>query len=123
MQEIADSGVCDVQAEAYSDGCECEINIRDIVWGKAMADGEYDMFEKIMNGEATVHDYSYFAEALEYWQQRIGTWARPDATTNSQSEAGELFASGQVALYYTEIKKVVEMIRNREATKIILNMD
>lgn len=100
MQTIADSGVCSVSAEAYSDGCECDINLRDIVWAKAVADGNNDMLEKIMNGEATVRDYPYFAEALEYWQARIGSWARPDATTNSQSEAGELFASGQAALYY-----------------------
>ncbi len=100
MQTIADSGVCDVAAEAYSDGCECDINLRDIVWAEAVANGDTDMFEKIMNGEATVHDYEYFADALEYWQARIGDWARPDATTNSQSEAGELFASGEVALYY-----------------------
>ena len=44
-----------------------------------------------MSGDKTVHDYPYMKEALETWARRIGNWARPDAVSNKQTDANEIF--------------------------------
>ena len=87
-------------AQWYADGASVDIEMRPIVWTKALANGDNDMFEKLMNGEKKVTDYPYFAEGLEVWGQRIGNWARPDATSNSQNDANEAFVSGQAGMLY-----------------------
>ncbi len=90
----------DPWAQWYSDGASVDIEMRPILWTKALQNGDHDMFEKLMSGEKQVTDYPYFREALESWQLRIGDWARNDATSNDQTAANELFVSGQTAMLY-----------------------
>lgn len=98
-QKLKDNEI-DPWAEWYSDGASVDIEMRPIVWTKAIQNGDNDMFEKLMNDEAKIADYPYFAEGLESWQARIGSWARADATSNDQSAANEVFLSGQAAMLY-----------------------
>ncbi len=87
-------------AEWYADGASVDIEMRPIVWTQALANGDNDMFEKLMNGEKKVTDYPYFAQALESWARRMGNWARSDATSNSQTDANEVFISGQAGMLF-----------------------
>ena len=74
--------------------------MRPVVWTEALANGDYDLFEKLMSGEKKVADYSYFADGLESMGLRIGDWARNDATSNSQNDANEVFVSGQAGMLF-----------------------
>lgn len=87
-------------ANWYADGASVDIEMRPIVWTKALANGDTDMFEKLMSGERKIADYPYFAEGLEVWGRRMGNWARPDATSNKQTDANEVFISGQAGMLY-----------------------
>ncbi len=87
-------------AQWYADGASVDIEMRPIVWTKALQNGDKDMFEKLMSGEKKVADYPYFAEALKVWGERMTGWARPDATSNKQVGANEVFVSGQAAMLY-----------------------
>ena len=90
-------------ANWYADGASVDIESRIVVWTKAVADGELDMYEKLMSGEAKIADYPYFKEAIEYWGERIGAgkgYARTDAISNDQSAGNEVFISGQAAMLY-----------------------
>ena len=87
-------------AQWYADGASVDIEMRPIVWTKALQNGDKDMFEKLMSGEKKVADYPYFAEALKVWGERMTGWARPDATSNKQTDANEVFVSGQAAMLY-----------------------
>lgn len=87
-------------AQWYADGASVDIEMRPIVWTKALQNGDNDMFEKLMSGEKKVVDYPYFAEALKVWGERMTGWARPDATSNKQVGANEVFVSGQAAMLY-----------------------
>ncbi len=98
-QALEDGGY-DAWAQWYSDGASVDIEMRPIVWTKAIQNGDNDMFEKLMNNEAKVADYPYFAEGLQLWGERIGDWARADATSNDQSAANEVFLSGQAGMLY-----------------------
>lgn len=87
-------------AEWYNDGASVDIEMRPIVWTKAKVDGNLDMFEKLMSGDAKVADYPYFAEALQQWADRMGDWAGPNAMTNGQAQANEEFLTGKAAMLY-----------------------
>lgn len=101
-QTLKDNGI-DPWAECYSDISQGDIQMRPIVWTKALQNGDNDMFEQIMNGDKQVTDYPYFKEGLESWQKRMGDWMRPDAITNTQVAADEVFISGQAAMIYNGI--------------------
>lgn len=98
-QALVDGGY-DAWAEWYADGASVDIEMRPIVWTKAIQNGDNDMFAKLMADEAKIADYPYFAEALQQWGERIGSWARVDATSNNQSAANEVFLSGQAGMLY-----------------------
>ena len=98
-QKVKDAGY-DPWAEWYADGASVDIEMRTVVWTQALANGDKDMFEKLMKGEKTVQDYPYFKTGLETWARRIGNWARTDATSNTQTDANEVFISGQAAMLY-----------------------
>ena len=87
-------------AQWYADGASVDIEMRPIVWTQALKNGDKDMFEKLMSGEKKVADYPYFAEALKVWGERMTGWARPDATSNKQTDANEVFVSGPAAMLY-----------------------
>lgn len=98
--ETLEANGIDPWAQWYSDGASVDIEMRPIVWTKAIQNGDNDMFEKLMNNEAKITDYPYFKEALESWQARMGDWARNDATSNDQTAANEVFISGQAGMLY-----------------------
>lgn len=87
-------------AQWYSDGASVDIEMRPILWTKAIQNGDNDMFEKLMSGEAKVADYPYFAEGLEAWGARMGNWAANTATSNDQSAANEEFIAGKAGMLY-----------------------
>ncbi len=90
----------DPWAEWYADGASVDIQMRTVLWTQAIANGDKDLFENLMTGKKTVFDYPYFVTALETWARRIGDWARPDATSNKQTDANEVFISGQAGMLY-----------------------
>lgn len=101
-QKMVDAGVTP-WANWYADGASVDIEIRIIMWTKAVADGKLDMFEKLMAGEAKIADYPYFKEAIEYWGERMGAgkgWARNDAVSNNQDGGNEVFLKGDSAMLY-----------------------
>lgn len=98
-QKLVDAGKAP-WANWYNDGASVDIEMRTVVWTKALANGDKDLFEKLMSGEKKVTDYPYIAEGLEVWARRMGNWARPDATSNSQNDANEVFISGQAGMLY-----------------------
>lgn len=87
-------------AQWYADGASVDIEMRPIVWTKALANGDNDMFEQLMSGAKKIADYPYFAEGLKVWGERMTGWARSDATSNKQTDANEVFVSGQAAMLY-----------------------
>ncbi len=101
-QKLQDNGITP-WAQWYADGASVDIEMRPIVWTEALANGDNDMFEKLMSGEKKVTDYSYFAKALELWAERMGQgkgWAAANATSNKQTDANEMFVSGQAGMLY-----------------------
>lgn len=98
-QKLQDNGIAP-WAQWYSDGASVDIEMRPVVWTKAIQNGDNDMFEKLMSGEKKIADYPYFQEGLECWQARMGNWARTDATSNDQTAANEVFISGQAGMLY-----------------------
>ncbi len=98
-QKLQDNGITP-WAQWYADGASVDIEMRPIVWTKALQNGDKDMFEKLMSGEKKIADYPYFAEGLKVWGERMTGWARPDATSNKQTDANEVFISGQAAMLY-----------------------
>ena len=94
------AGGYDPWAQWYADGASVDIEMRPVVWTEAIQNGDNDMFEKLMSGEKKVADYPYFAKGLEAWGARMGNWARNDATSNKQSDANEIFLSGQAGMLY-----------------------
>lgn len=115
-QKLLDNGVSP-WAEWYADGASVDINMRTVLWTQALAGGDKDLFEKLMNGEKTVFDYPYFKTALETWARRIGTWSRPDAVSNKQTDANELFISGQAGMLYQgtwNIGSIESLIKDKD---------
>ncbi len=101
-QKLADNGITP-WAQWYADGASVDIEMRPIVWTEALANGDNDMFEKLMSGEKKVTDYTYFAKALELWAERMGQgkgWAAANATSNKQTDANEMFVSGKAGMLY-----------------------
>ena len=98
-KKLQDNGIAP-WAQWYADGASVDIEMRPIVWTKALQNGDNDMFEKLMSGEKKIADYPYFAEGLQVWGERMTGWARPDATSNKQTDANEVFISGQAAMLY-----------------------
>ena len=98
-QKLKDGGI-DPWAQWYSDGASVDIEMRPIVWTKALANGDKDMFAKLMSNDKKIADYPYFQEGLESWQKRMGNWARSDAMSNDQTAANEVFIAGEAAMLY-----------------------
>ena len=114
-------------ANWYADGASVDIEMRPVLWTKALANGDKDMFEKLMSGEKKVTDYPYFAEALEIWGERMGDWAAPNATSNKQTDANEMFISGQAGMLYQgtwNIGSIESLIRGTDfSTTVAAEID
>lgn len=97
-QKISDAGI-DPWAHAFGDAVFGDIEMRNYVWTEALANGDSDLFEKIMSGEKKLTDYSYFTDGLNLWAERL-QWMRDDAMTNDQNAALEVFTAGEAAMMY-----------------------
>lgn len=99
-QKLHDNGITP-WAQWYADGASVDIEMRPILWTEALANGDNDMFANLMSGEKKIADYPYFAKGLREWGDRMGTgWAAPNATSNKQTDANEMFISGQAGMLY-----------------------
>jgi raffinose/stachyose/melibiose transport system substrate-binding protein len=107
-QKLEDAGY-DPWIHAFADAVFGDIEMRNTVWTRALANGDKDLFEKIMNGDKKVTDYPYFKEALEVWQQRM-QWSRDDAMSNNQDKSLELFVAGEGAMLYTGSWSVGDLV-------------
>ncbi|NLV59743.1 MAG: carbohydrate ABC transporter substrate-binding protein [Clostridiales bacterium] len=88
-------------AQWYADGASVDIEMRPIVWTEALANGDKDMFAKLMSGEKKIAEYPYFAKGLQEWADRMGSgWAANNATSNKQTDANEMFVSGKAGMLY-----------------------
>ena len=88
-------------AQWFADAAAADIEMRINVWTDALANGDKDMFEKLMSGEKQVKDYPYFAAGLQNWTDRMGQgWADPSAVSNKQTDANEMFVSGKAGMLY-----------------------
>ena len=95
---IAAAGI-DPWAHAFGDAVFGDIEMRNYIWTKALAAGDNDLFEKLMNGEGKLADYPYFAEGLELWAQRL-KYMRDDAMVNVSNPQLEVFSAGEAAMMY-----------------------
>lgn len=114
-QKLQDAGY-DPWAHAFGDAVFGDIEMRNYVWTKALDAGDKDVFEKLMNGEKKLQDYSYFKDGLNLWAERL-KWMRSDAMTNDQNAALEVFTSGQAAMMYFGtwgIGDLEEMIKGQD---------
>lgn len=99
IEKLHNAGI-DPFIDVYAEGSTGDLEMRCTVWPKAIAAGDYDIFEKWMSGEAKVADYPYIDEALSIWDDRM-TYPRTDAMANNQDKALELFISGEGAMLFT----------------------
>jgi len=98
-KKIADAGI-DPWIHSFADAVFGDIEMRNTVWARAVDNGDYDFFEKLMSGEKKFTDYPYVLEGLKVWQQRL-QWFRTDAMANDQNKSLELFVAGEGAMLYT----------------------
>jgi len=98
QQKLMDLGI-DPYVRSFGDAVYGDIEMRNTVWTRALDAGDYDVFEKLMKGEAKFTDYPYFAEALQNWTARLVA-PRTDDMSNTQDMGLEVFAAGGAAMRY-----------------------
>lgn len=96
--KISAAGI-DPWAHAFGDAVFGDIEMRNYIWTMALKNGNNDVFEKLMNGDKKLSDYSFFEDGLATWAKRL-KYMRSDAMTNDQNAALEVFTSGQAAMMY-----------------------
>ncbi len=76
-----------------------DIEVRGIMWPLVMENGKYDVFEKLMSGEAKFTDTPEFLKAVELWGRRMA-YSRLDDMSNDTTMARQAMAAGQAAMIY-----------------------
>ena len=89
----------DPYVHSFNDAVYGDIEWRNTFWTRAIAAGDTDIFERLMDGTTKWVDVPYAAEALENIAARL-THARADAMSNTQDMALEVFCSGGAAMRY-----------------------
>ena len=89
----------DPYVHSFNDAVYGDIEWRNTFWTRAIAAGDTDIFERLMNGDAKWVDLPYAAEALNNIALRLKN-ARADAMSNTQDMALEVFCSGGAAMRY-----------------------
>ncbi len=89
----------DPYVHSFNDAVYGDIEWRNTFWTRAIAAGDTDIFERLMDGTTKWVDVPYAAEALENIAARL-TNARADAMSNTQDMALEVFCSGGAAMRY-----------------------
>ena len=95
---LAENGV-DPWIRCYSNVTYTDIEVRGILWPLLVENGNYDAFDKLMNGEAQFADYPEFAKAFDLWAARMA-YSRTDDMSNDTTTARQLIASGAGAMIY-----------------------
>ena len=98
QDKLAELGI-DAYVHSFNDAVYGDIEWRNTFWTRALAAGDNDIFERLMNGDAKWVDLPYAAEALDNIALRLKN-ARPDAMSNTQDMALEVFCSGGAAMRY-----------------------
>lgn len=99
----------DPYVRSHNDAVYGDIECRNTVWTRALAAGDKDVFENLMNGSKKFTDYPYFAEALENWKLRL-VGPRTDDMSNTQDMGLEVFAAGGAAMRYDGTWAIGDML-------------
>ncbi len=95
---LAENGV-DPWIRNYSNVTYPDIEARAIMWPLIMESGKFDVFDKLMKGEAKWADYPEFHKAVELWGKRM-EYNRLDDMSNDTTMARQAIAAGQGAMIY-----------------------
>lgn len=99
----------DPYVRSHNDAVYGDIECRNTVWTRALAAGDKDVFENLMNGSKKFTDYPYFAETLENWKLRL-VGPRTDDMSNTQDMGLEVFAAGGAAMRYDGTWAIGDML-------------
>lgn len=116
QQKLIDAGI-DPYVRSHNDAVYGDIECRNTVWTRALAAGDKDVFENLMNGSKKFTDYPYFAEALENWKMRM-VGARTDDMSNTQDMGLEVFAAAGAAMRYDGTWAIGDMLSKEPAFEI-----
>lgn len=116
QQKLIDAGY-DPYVRSFGDAVYGDIEMRNTVWTRALAAGNNDVFEKLMNGEAKFADYAFFTEALENWKARMVA-PRTDDISNTQDMGLEVFAAGGAAMRYDGTWAIGDMMNKNPQFEI-----
>lgn len=101
--------------DLYGEGSTGDIETRGVIVPRAVAAGDLDLYEKLMNGDSKLADYPYFDEALSVWDGRL-KYPRLDAMANNQDKALEEFVAGDGAMIFTGNWNIGEILAKSEGT-------
>lgn len=107
----------DPYVRSHNDAVYGDIECRNTVWTRALAAGDIDVFENLMNGTKKFKDYPYFAEALENWKMRL-VGPRADDMSNTQDMGLEVFAAGGAAMRYDGTWAIGDMLSKKPEFEI-----
>ena len=116
QQTLIDAGI-DPYVRSFGDAVYGDIEMRNTVWPRALAAGDNDVFEKLMNGTGKFADYPYFEEALQNWTYRLVA-PRTDDLSNTQDMGLEVFAAGGAAMRYDGTWAIGDMMSKNPAFEI-----
>ncbi|MFH1512807.1 MAG: extracellular solute-binding protein [Bacillota bacterium] len=116
QQTLIDAGI-DPYVRSFGDAVYGDIEMRNTVWPRALAAGDYDVFEKLMNGEGKFTDYPYFNEALQNWTYRLVA-PRTDDLSNTQDMGLEVFAAGGAAMRYDGTWAIGDMMAKNPSFEV-----
>ena len=107
----------DPYVHSFNDAVYGDIEWRNTFWTRAIAAGDTDIFERLMNGDAKWVDLPYAAEALKNIALRLKN-ARADAMSNTQDMALEVFCSGGAAMRYDGSWNIGSMLNKKPEFEI-----
>ncbi|MBQ4434877.1 MAG: extracellular solute-binding protein [Clostridia bacterium] len=107
----------DPYVHSFNDAVYGDIEWRNTFWTRALAAGDNDIFERLMSGDAKWVDLPYAAEALNNIALRVKN-ARPDAMSNTQDMALEVFCSGGAAMRYDGSWNIGSMLNKKPEFEI-----
>jgi raffinose/stachyose/melibiose transport system substrate-binding protein len=116
QQTLIDAGI-DPYVRSFGDAVYGDIEMRNTVWPRALAAGDNDVFEKLMNSTGKFADYPYFEEALRNWTYRLVA-PRTDDLSNTQDMGLEVFAAGGAAMRYDGTWAIGDMMSKNPAFEI-----
>ncbi len=116
QQTLIDAGI-DPYVRSFGDAVYGDIEMRNTVWPRALAAGDNDVFEKLMNGEGKFADYPFYMEALQNWTYRLIA-PRTDDLSNTQDMGLEVFAAGGAAMRYDGTWAIGDMMKKQPGFEV-----